>query len=127
MIDREPLYAQVSKVTEKLKTLDIMCKSYGCSALKLIEKCVAADNQIAELHGQVESLSGQIEELRKDAERYRWLHQYLVVAADDPEDWTCWLALQCIPFRSKESDAQALLDTLIVRFPLDAAKESGNE
>jgi len=90
---------QVAELTEKLKTLDPMCKSYGCGALKLIEKCVAADAKVAEL--------------RKDAEKWRTL-QAAVNAnplPDSPEDIEAW--------------AKTLArDTCGTS---DAAKESGNE
>jgi hypothetical protein len=71
----------------------------------------------------------KIERLKKDAERYRWLLQYLVVAADAPGDWTCWLALKQICFRSKTSDPQELLDALIARFPLveEQHERQGND
>lgn len=63
--------------------------------------------------------------LVKDAARYRWLLKYLVVEADSPEDWTCWLGLTCIPYRSKTSDPQELLDAMMARFPLAATDGGG--
>jgi hypothetical protein len=54
----------------------------------------------------------------KDAERYRWLRQYLAVGRDEPKDWTCWIELPCIPYRSRTTKAEELLDALIARFPL---------
>ncbi len=55
----------------------------------------------------------------QDAKRYRWLKQYLKIASDGPGEWTCWLALDCIPIRVKpsEHDAEKLLDKMIARWP----------
>jgi hypothetical protein len=49
-----------------------------------------------------------------DAERYQALKEFLAVARDEPGEWTCWLDLSCVPFRSQTTDPQELVD-LIVR------------
>ena len=66
------------------------------------------------------SLDGQAKELMRDATRYRWLLRHaLVVVRDVPADWTCWLGLAPIPFRSKTIDPSALLDELMARFRIE--------
>jgi hypothetical protein len=65
--------------------------------------------------------TGVVPEDVRDARRYEWLRQYLQVQADSPDDWTCWLALECIPYRSKADSAEELLDMLMSRFPLAAS------
>jgi len=57
-----------------------------------------------------------------DANRYRWLKNYMQVTRGD-SDWTCWLELKCIPFRSLEEDPEKLLDQLMERFPLNTLEE----
>ena len=68
------------------------------------------------------ALQERVERCEADARRYRWLLQYLKVASEGPGSWTCWLHLECIPYRSQTNEPQVLLDELIARFPLrDAA------
>jgi len=63
----------------------------------------------------------------KDAARYQWLRPYLKVAADGPNSLTCWLALDCIPFRSTTENAEELLTELMKRFPLNTALAASEE
>lgn len=48
-----------------------------------------------------------------DALRYRALRKYLTVERDGPDSWTCWLALACIPIRSKTDDPDVIVDWLV--------------
>ncbi len=61
-----------------------------------------------------------------DAERFRWLEQYLQIAGDGPNEWTCWLALEQIPFRfdPRNGNAIELLDALMERWPLTMAQSN---
>jgi len=52
-----------------------------------------------------------------DEQAGRWLLRYLRVARDEPEDWTCWLELPLMPYRSRTENARELLDALFQRFP----------
>lgn len=52
-----------------------------------------------------------------DEKRFRWLLQFVHVARDQEGEWTCWLELEQIPFRSKTKDPIELLDSMIERFP----------
>jgi len=47
-----------------------------------------------------------------DARRYRALRKFLAVARDEPGDWTCWLDLACVPYRSRTTDPDELADNL---------------
>ena len=59
--------------------------------------------------------------LRADAERWRWWkHDHIHVARDEPGDWTCWMEMDQIPFRSETTSVDDLTDALIMRFPIDA-------
>jgi hypothetical protein len=60
-----------------------------------------------------------------DAQRYRWLLQYLHVNRDEPDSWTCWIGLDLLAFRSKTTDPTELLDALMARFPIDEAMRQG--
>ena len=59
-----------------------------------------------------ERLMKERDDLRADAERYRALKHHLAVDRDEPHDWTCWVRLDCVPFRSKTDDPQVLVDML---------------
>lgn len=61
--------------------------------------------------------------IRPDAARYRWLRQHLEVQADGPDEWTCWLGLACLPYRSKTESAEELLDMMMARFPQSDATD----
>lgn len=54
----------------------------------------------------------------KDAERYWALAGFLRIERSDPNSWTCWLALDQVPFRFDPSrdDPAALLDAMVERF-----------
>lgn len=54
-----------------------------------------------------------------DAERYQWLKQHLYIATNEEAEWTCWLAMNEIPFRlgPEITDPEMLLDALMKRFP----------
>lgn len=55
-----------------------------------------------------------------DALRWRWwLANGLRVARDQKGDWTCWIEIPFIPFRSQTNDPCELTDALLARFPLD--------
>lgn len=49
----------------------------------------------------------------EDAARWRALSLYLTVKRDSPGDWTCWLELACIPYRSKTDKPFELVDMLV--------------
>jgi hypothetical protein len=53
--------------------------------------------------------------------RFRWLLQHMRVERDAPSDWTCWLELDLIAYRSRTTSPTELLDALIERFPLREA------
>jgi hypothetical protein len=50
---------------------------------------------------------------QEDALRYRALRKYLTVERDEPDSWTCWLALACIPVRGKTQDPDSIIDWLV--------------
>lgn len=53
-----------------------------------------------------------------DAYRGRWLLNHMRLERVHPGEWTCWLTLDMICFRSKTTSPVELLDELIQRFPL---------
>jgi hypothetical protein len=55
------------------------------------------------------------EELR-DADRYRALREFLTVARDADGDCTCWLELQCVPYRSQTNVVEELVDRLVQQY-----------
>lgn len=50
--------------------------------------------------------------------RWQWWRKHMRVTRLDPSDWTCWLGIECIPYRSQTTDPDELSDELIKRFPL---------
>jgi hypothetical protein len=88
----------------------------------LLADALASAETLLELARTLErELAALREGAPRDAERYRWLRQYLHVASEEPGSWTCWLLLDVIPYRSQTDSVEELLDTLMKRFPLDAA------
>lgn len=58
----------------------------------------------------------------QDALRWRWWRaNHMGVGRGESGDWTCWVELPCVPFRSKTTDPDELTDELIARFPLDGS------
>lgn len=53
----------------------------------------------------------------RDALRWRWWLKHMTVARDEIGSWTCWVAMACVPFRSKTESVNDLTDSLIERFP----------
>lgn len=92
--------------------LKLQYRSRNDEAKEMYRQAVIAMRELRELREK-----GQSDVYVRDAERYRWLKPYLEVARDDDSKWTCWLALQCIPYRSTTESAEELLDKLIERFP----------
>jgi len=60
---------------------------------------------------------------KQDALRYRVLKQFLAVERDSPNDWTCWLDLPCIPFRSQTEEPDDLVDKLVENYLMNKAYE----
>lgn len=57
---------------------------------------------------------------KQDALRWRWWRaNHMKVGRDEPGDWTCWVEIPCIAYRSQTTDPDELTDVLIARFPLD--------
>lgn len=54
-----------------------------------------------------------VEATLKDAERWRAINKYLSVERDVAGEWTCWLELECVPWRSQTTDVNELADKLV--------------
>lgn len=63
----------------------------------------------------------------EDAKRWRALSLYLTVKRDSPGDWTCWLELACIPYRSKTEKPFVLVDMLVDQIEQRIARTSASE
>jgi hypothetical protein len=96
-------------------------KQFGTRHLSIGTSDVYSYEDAVRLRDWLNDALGVVPEDVRDARRYRWLRQYLQVQADGPGDWTCWLAIECIPYRSKTDSAEELLDMLMSRFPLAAS------
>jgi hypothetical protein len=55
--------------------------------------------------------------LLADAMRWRWWEKQARVARDQPDDWTCWIDMPQICYRSKTTSVNELTDSLMARFP----------
>lgn len=56
--------------------------------------------------------------LKNDADRWRWWKPLMRVGRDEPGDWTCWVEMECVPYRSQTTSVDELTDALKDRFPL---------
>lgn len=69
----------------------------------------------------------QAQQDAEDAARYRALAIYLSVKRDEPGDWTCWLELDCIPYRSQTEKPHELVDMLVEQIKRGSERTSATE
>ena len=100
----------------------LLKETEDCVKLATLGDAGPVKNLIAELAFELGKAHGQIksEGYEADALRWRWWRQFAEVKRDSPGDWTCWIEIPCIAYRSQTTSPDELTDALIKRFPLAA-------